>query len=319
MVGIPGSASLTTDVSLSSSVTRVSIPPRLPYVLAETETPQAVTVVEFSGLNPGTPGQVSGALPGADLISFSSSGDAAVLYFAATQRLQLISGLPIQPVLAEDVVASGLDAPFRTIAVSDDASLVVGGTTDSVFVVAASGSAQSVYASTSLGNLALIPQTSDAIVWDPGKGSLIRLRSLSGAVSVEVVASNLSFSADLSIQVTRDARSVLVADPSANVVTAFDLTTHAATQVATAHAPLLLTPLAAPNIFLLSADPNTSAWILEVSQSGANSYFVAQQKRQVIRVPESSATADRQTSPAEPGLTHSGASAAAENKGAKAQ
>ena len=319
IVGIPASASLTKDISLSASVTRISIAPRQLYVLAETETPQALTVVPFSGLNPGTPGLVGGALPGADLVSFSPSGNVAVLYFSATQRLQVIAGLPGQPLVARDVLVSGPVAPFRNIAVSDDASLVVGTTTDSVVVVAPSGSAQSVYVSANLGSLALIPQTSDAILWDFGKGSLIRLRGLAGSVTDEVVASSLSFSADSNVQVTSDSQSILVADPSAHAVVAIDLTTHAATQIATAHSPRVLTLLRAASIFLLSADPNTSAWILEVSQTGADSYFVTEQKRQLIRVPESSTAAGRQQSPAELRRTHPIVSADTESKGAKAQ
>ncbi len=319
IVGIPGSASFTTDISLSSSKSRVSIPPLQQYVLTETEVPQALTVVAFSGVNPGSPALISGALPGADLVSFSPSGTTAVLYFSASQRLQVIAGLPAQPIVARDVVVSGSVAPFRTIAVSNDASLVVGTTVDTVVVVAASGLAQPVYASSSLGNLALIPQTADAIVWDFGTGSLIRLRGLSGAVTDEIIASNLSFGADSSVQVPGSSQSILVADPSSNAVVSFDLTTHAATRIATARPPRLLTPLRAPNIFLLSADSNTSAWILEVSQTGANSYFVTEQKRQLIRVPESSTTAGGPQSPAESGPTHSWASAAAEKQGAKAQ
>src|SRR5208283_526386 len=215
IVGVPASASVTTGISIPGSVARVSIPPRQPYVLAETDTPLALMVVPFNGINPGTPGLVNGAVPGADLVSFSPSGNVAALYFSATQRLQVISGLPSQPLVARDVLVSGTESQFRTIAVSDDASLVVGTTTDSVVVVPASGSAQSVYVSENLGNLALIPQTSDAMVWDFGKGSLIRLRGLSGAVSDEVVASNLSFSVNSSLQVTSDGQSTLVADPSA--------------------------------------------------------------------------------------------------------
>ena len=327
IVGIPASASLTTDISLSSSVTRISIPSHQPYVLAETDTPPALTVVAFSGLNPGTPGLVNGALPGADLIAFSPSGNVAALYFSATQRLQVISGLPVQPLVARDVVVSGLVASFRTIAISDDASLVAGTTADSVVVVAASGSAQSVYVSANLGNLALIPQTSDAIVWDFGKGSLIRLHGLSGGVTDEVVASNLSFSADSSIQVTSDGQSILVADPSAHSVAAIDLTTHAATQIATARSPRALTLLKAANLFLLSADPNSSAWILEVSQTGANSYFVTEQRQRVIRVPELSIPVVSQQAPPMSGApavaatnpAHSRAPAVVESKGAKAQ
>src|SRR5208283_173140 len=164
-------------------------------------------------------------------------------------------------------------------------------------VVPASGSAQSVYVSENLGNLALIPQTSDAMVWDFGKGSLIRLRGLSGAVSDEVVASNLSFSVNSSLQVTSDGQSTLVADPSANAVVAIDLATHAAAQIATPHSPRGLTQLRAANIFLLSADPNTSAWILEVRETGAGAYFVTEQKRRLIRVPESSRPAGVQQMP----------------------
>jgi hypothetical protein len=320
IVGIPGSASLTTDISPSSSDTRVSIPPRQQYVLAETEAPQALTVVAFSGLNPGSPAVITGALPGADLVSFSPAGSVAALYFRATQRLQVIAGLPAQPLVAWDVTIPGSIAPFRTVTVSDDASFVIGTTADSVVVVPGSDSAQSVYTSTSIGNLALIPQTSDAIVWDFGKGSLIQLRGLSGAVTDEVVASNLSFRADSNVQVTSDSQTVLVADPSGNTVVAFDLTTHAATQIATVHPPRLLTPLRAANIFLLSADPGKPAWILEVTQTGAaNSYFVAEQKRQLIRVPESSTAAGGLQASEEVGPTHSRASGAAENKGAKAQ
>ncbi len=327
IVGIPASASLTTDISLAGSVTRVSIPPRQQYVLAETEAPQAVTVVAFSGLSPGAPGVVNGALPGADLVSFSPSGNVAVLYFSAAQRIQVISGLPVQPVLARDVVVSGSAAPFRTIAVSDDASLLVGATTESVVVVSASGSAQSVYASANIGNLALIPQTSDAIVWDFAKESLIRLSGLSGAATDEVVASSLNFSAASSIQVSSDSQSVLVADPSAHAVVAFDLNTHAVTQIATAHSPNVLMSLRVANIFLLSADPNSSAWILELNQAGAHSYFVTPQRRLVIRVPESSAPAAGRQLPGHPGITantrtppvHSPESADAESKGARAQ
>jgi hypothetical protein len=290
IVGTPSSASLTADIFLSSSVTRVSEPPRQAYVLAETATPEGVAVVSFSGLSPGTPALITDALPGADLVSFSPSGSAALLYFASTQRLQVISGLPAQPVLAADVIVSGSPTPFRTMAVSDDASVFLGATAESVFVVATSGSAEPIYTSAKLGSVALIPQTSDAAVLDLASGSLIRLRGLTGAVTDEIIASGLGFSPEASLQVTSDAHSVLVADPDASAVVAFDLATHAATTFATAHPPRGLTPLRAANVFLLSADPDTAAWILNVTQAGASNYFVAQQSRQLVRVTESSSS-----------------------------
>ncbi len=294
IVGVPGSASLTTDISLSGSVTRTFIPPRQMYVLAEAGTPQALTVVPFSGLNPGVPTVVSSAFTGADLVSFSPSGNVAVLYFSGTQRLQIIAGLPAQPLVTSDIVISGPFAPFRTIAISDDASLVVGTTADSVVVVTATGPAQSIYASTDLGGVALIPQTNDAIVCDAGKGSLIRLRGLTGAVTGEVIDSNLSCSANSSIQVTNGSQSIMVADPSAHAVTAIDLASHAVTQIATPHSPNMLTQLRVGDLFLLSADPNTSAWILDAGHAVAKAYFVAQPRRLMIRVPKSSPPQDGQ-------------------------
>jgi hypothetical protein len=83
---------------------------------------------------------VNGAASGADRIVFSPSGTAAVLWFAASGRMQVVSGLTAAPSV-RDIDASFLGGDPAGLAVSDDGQWVAGAWSSSVYAFAPDGRA----------------------------------------------------------------------------------------------------------------------------------------------------------------------------------
>jgi hypothetical protein len=88
----------------------------------------------------GVTAHVNGAASGADRIVFSPSGMAAVLWFAASGRMQVVSGLAAAPSV-RDIDASFLGGDPAGLAVSDDGQWVAGAWSSSVYAFGPDGRA----------------------------------------------------------------------------------------------------------------------------------------------------------------------------------
>ena len=109
------------DPGLALSLIEVS--PSQDFVLATSaESGQVLLISRSAGVQP-TP--ITGAAASPDRIAFSPNGTAAALWYAASNHIQVISGLP-NAAMVRDIDASYLAASPVSIAVSDDGAWVVG-------------------------------------------------------------------------------------------------------------------------------------------------------------------------------------------------
>lgn len=115
MQGIPAAGAIGPILETGRNLALITISPRQNYILAtDAETGEVVSVTPAGSTN-----VVPGAAANPDRIAMSPSGSSAALWFNATNRAQIISGLPGSPSIRE-IDASFLTASPTAIAVSDD-------------------------------------------------------------------------------------------------------------------------------------------------------------------------------------------------------
>lgn len=170
ILGIPGAARLGDPISLPNTVTQVYVAPGHTYALAA-QGPAASTAVvtlrNTSGIVPNpvlTP--LAHAMAAPDVVAFSPTAQSSVLYSQASDRLQVFTGLPNAPRLAQDI--SNVQVPgVQLLAVSDDAQIVLAtDATSTVYALSPGAAPVPVYYSTQVSALEFVPGSHEAIVCD---------------------------------------------------------------------------------------------------------------------------------------------------------
>jgi hypothetical protein len=121
MQGIPAAGAIGPVLETGRNLAMITISPRQNFILAmDTETGQVVLVTPA-----GAASVVAGATANPDSIAMSPSGSSAVLWFNATGRAQIVTGLPGSPSIRE-IDMGAIDA--TQVAVSDDGNWIAAGT-----------------------------------------------------------------------------------------------------------------------------------------------------------------------------------------------
>jgi hypothetical protein len=126
MQGIPGAGVVGPILGVGRNLAQITISPRQDYILAsDAQTGQVLQIV------PGAASASITAIPGAsanpDQIVMSPSGSSAVLWFLATNRAEIISGLPASASI-RGIDASVLGAAPGAMAISDDGAWLAAST-----------------------------------------------------------------------------------------------------------------------------------------------------------------------------------------------
>ena len=268
IAGIPGAAIRGEPLPLPDGVTRLRLAPGHGFALAERgeSDPPAVLLLD-GGAVLATP--VSGALARAGLVVFSPGGGAAALYSAAEARLQVLTGLPLQPRVSRDIPASDLVA----LAVSDDGEMLL--TADAqglVYVSPVAGERQLVFRAEGLAAMTFLPQRSEAVVGDRGRGEVFVIGGFDDAVYSRLIASGLEGLG--AVRAAADGRSVLVAGSEGNRAWIVDIDSATARALDLPASPAFLEPLRLPDVYLFAALPGEPAWLLVQSPAETRSYFI---------------------------------------------
>jgi hypothetical protein len=142
--GVASASSAGDLVPAPASANRVFLPPRQHYALTELETPYGIAVWHLArthvvnGLD--VLDRIQQALPHPELVSFSPTGKTAALYSTVSGQVQVIAGLPGNPVIQSQFST----APFNqlsTLLVSDDGRVLVGGTSSGQILLSSDGNA----------------------------------------------------------------------------------------------------------------------------------------------------------------------------------
>jgi hypothetical protein len=224
ILGIPGAARLGDPISLPNTVTQVYVAPGHRYALASQGAAGATAVVVLrngSGIvaNPVlTP--LAHAMAAPDLVAFSPTGQSSVLYSQAFNRLQVFTGFPNAPRLAQDI--PNFQVPtVRLLAVSDDAQLLLAAdATSAVYALSQAAAAVPVYYSNQISALAFVPGSHEAILCDLALGTAAVLQPLTGAARLLIAADDAC--RPRAAGVTSDGNTILLACSFAGYVWSVD-------------------------------------------------------------------------------------------------
>ena len=141
--GVAASASVSPALDFGTEFLHVAISPRQDFALTDSLGAGSVLVARPSGTTTAVPG--TSAFPSS--IAFSPSGSAAVLWFASSHHLEIVSGLPDTPVVRSVDAgflsgSSSSDAP-AALTVADDGTWGAGAWSSGVWAFGPNGEVRS--------------------------------------------------------------------------------------------------------------------------------------------------------------------------------
>lgn len=273
--GVPGAALLGDPFDTGFPIAMAAISPRQNFALAVAADGSGLRAVPLgAGVDAGALPETS--LPTPDLIRFSSSGSAALL-FQTPGRLQALSGLPAHGTVRE-IDLSMLSALPTATAVSDDGELVVIAGSGAVWVVNTKG----VFAQLAL------PGSTAALAFRAGSHDLMAV-SMDGEVHLVrrpgtnpeyrlIYAAGEQTAAPIGAQFSAGGSHAYVANESGNI-TAIDMETGAMNSISCHCHASSLDPLNSRNLFRLTSPGQTAAgksvlMLFDGSSSDARVWFV---------------------------------------------
>jgi hypothetical protein len=253
ILGTTGAA-LFSDVLGMPPVSRLYLPPGQRYALVERAGEAGLAVLMFRGPVPSSMQPVPGMMPSPAMVAFSPQGNSAAVYSREEDRVQVLTGLPDSPHIAQQIQPLNLPESLGLLAISDDASTLLAGSREgSVYLVSTSNAPRLLESARDLAALTFFPGRNEAVICDRGTRSLITLRGGNGAFSPHTIPLHVTELGDgLSVATTIDSREILLADPAGKQV--FVISEEGSVQVI--HVPLLSSSvqrLSNPNMFVLSA------------------------------------------------------------------
>ena len=131
VLGTSGAVVLGELIAAGENVTRLVVRPASSTRWLSARTPQSSDGFRCREASHRISGCCPERCPVRDRLAFSSDGSVAVLYSAAGQRIQVITGLPSDPQVARTLDASLFsDVPLTALAISNDAANVLAGQSD---------------------------------------------------------------------------------------------------------------------------------------------------------------------------------------------
>lgn len=207
---------------------------------------------------------ISGGLANADRVAFSPRGSSAVLYAGASQRLQVITGLPADARIASEIDGSAFPSP-ASIAVSDDGALVLAGFLNGgngfVLQILNGAGTQTVPNVGSATAICFLPGAHDAVIADSQANQIILLQG--DALSARILAGDAQgVSVPLDLQTSTDGSRVYVANSGAKNVLNIEVATGDSTALQCGFAPASFARLL-KSVLSISAQDGTDIWLLD--------------------------------------------------------
>ena len=176
ILGLPGAATLGPPVISAEGLESVTLSPARDYALALLASGRAVVLLKNLRSTAGA--SVLDIAAGPARIAISPSGDAAVLYYAETARLQVLAGLPESPAVSWSVDLSGRSG-VGALAVSDGGGAVLvasAGEPAAVWLVTQAAGQRILYTAAGSVSLAFLVGSQDAAIADGAAGAVVLVR-----------------------------------------------------------------------------------------------------------------------------------------------
>ncbi|HEY6989013.1 MAG TPA: WD40 repeat domain-containing protein [Bryobacteraceae bacterium] len=260
--GVFGAARLGDPIAAPKAAIRLYVSTGQQYALVEQSSDAPLAVWDPTAQT-GELTAIPGALPHPDLLTFSPRGDSAALYARESGQIQVISGMPNQPVVRKSPPLLSPSAASM-MAVSDDANVVI--VRDSAGNVLISNDGKNWQAfSGAYSPLAwtFVPKTHDLIVGDKQENAIFLLEQ-AGSNSARIILSENALPDHISV--TRDGQTLVALDSKRGILWTIDLKRRIAsggTAAANLHS---LSILRGVNTFLASSQ-DASVTLLRVSEA----------------------------------------------------
>jgi hypothetical protein len=270
ILGIPGASTLSDPISLPAGVRHVYLAPTQQWALVEQDG-GAVGLMRFSGAEPTSTGRIAGAMPAPDSFSFSPTGHSAVLVSYATGEVQVLSGLEATPQVAMAATIPNFGAAsLRAVAVSDDGTLAAVLNADGkAYLLSRAAAPQLIFQAAGPAGLSFLPNRAAVVIADSLAGTISVVDGLQTSPFTRTVISAPDLSGDrILLQPSGDAQSVFVTALGGKSAYRVDLTNQS---VSTLDVPVGISRLERVrdgDVFLFSANPGESPWLL--MSDGAN-------------------------------------------------
>lgn len=251
--GIPGAATVGQPLELGLEFVKAAVAPQQDYALAEANGEPGLLVVR---LDPASFSRqpVPQALTGAERIVFSPGGTSVALYDRSAGRIQVLTGMPAEPVVSAEVDLAGIAGAPATLAVSDDGQVILVADSEGyVSVLTAGGESRYVMAAGEASALAFLHNSHDAVIADRARNMVYLVRDVTGALEARSLAGERDgVSGPLAVEASRDNLRVFIANAESSSVVALDLATGLATLVPCPYPVTGLRRLSGNAVFALS-------------------------------------------------------------------
>ena len=257
IVGVPGAAVLTDPLPLPSNVRRIHLPPDQQYVLLErSEGDPAVLLLNGDDTNQMIP--IPGALSAPNIVAFSRSGSSVVLFGKSTGRLQVITGLPHAPSIAQVFDTTLLPDIPRALSVSDDGRYLLASSPSIVYEMA--DTLTHIVANVAgVPSLAFLPANAGAVIGDRSAGLVYVVENRAAGPTTKVVATDLAGLGDISP--AEDGETLYISNPSGNRIWSLRVSTRELGSYELAVRPARIEHLRNIDMFLIVSGIDQPAWI----------------------------------------------------------
>jgi hypothetical protein len=242
-------------IVLPQDTRAVFLPPPQTYVMLESTSNRPPSILPLWGVSADfqqKPSSLTGAMSHPDQVAFSPRGSAAALYSEADGRIQILTNLPAQPSITKNLSLSRQGTP-SSIAISDDAAVILAAFPDGRLLVASTGTAWvNLPLAFTPRDWSFLPGTHHLVLSDALQKTIVLFTNVeTPARTSQILAQDIL--ADR-IAVTKDGGELIAASAASGDVWTIDLTTSTITHKA-GIPNIGLLPLRDGFTFLLSSSP----------------------------------------------------------------
>jgi hypothetical protein len=281
ILGLPGSATLGPPVISAEGLDGVTLSPARDYALGLLARGRAVVLLKNLRSTAGA--AVLDVTPGPTRIAISPSGDAAVLYYAETARVQVLAGLPESPAVAWSLQLAGLSGSPAALAVSDGGGAVLvasAGEPAAVWLAAQGVGQRLLYTAAGSPSVAFLVGSQDAAIADGGASVVVLVRDPAGQPQVTQIGGQAEgVSHPLAIAAAQDNSRIFVANARPAGVVSLSLTGGEPATQPCACIPTGLERMAGGSVFRLNEPGGGPVWVLDAGGPTMRVVFVPEQMR----------------------------------------
>jgi len=261
VLGVPGASLMGAAISLEGGVSALTVSPRQDFALAVADQTHQAMLIDLS--RPGFSITALALIANRPQAALSPTGAAAAVFDGDSQRLQIMGGLPKSPQSLANADVSFLGEPLRSMAVSDDGSLVLLETDTTLWTLRSSGYAWQVPIE-SPDRGAFLPNRRDAVITDDQTRSAYLIRDLGGANELAFLASARDSGTFTAASGSEDGRQVLLA-ANTGEIHIVDVATGYESRIACSCSPTGINRLRGSAVFRLTEPSTEPIAVLDAS------------------------------------------------------